>query len=186
MDITGEEKGMNRVRIGSNFRKQPYWKLYLGIPLIYIPLLTTVPFIVLGVLLVRLHLTMIGGMQIKPYWDFVPSWISHRYRYVDQIVFEGSVSRLNIVRTRIYWIFNCKLYCPMSVALLAYATYLVKIVENWWCPFNHNQKVHYADASIDRSFWHAYPEEVVKLHPDDRNNPIWNEDVKKKGGPDSG
>ncbi|MGD8275115.1 MAG: hypothetical protein PVJ30_04095 [Thiohalocapsa sp.] len=166
---------MDRVQIGSGFRKQPVWRLWLGIPLIYVPLLTTVPFMLLGVVLVRWHLRMIGATNVKTYWDFVPSWISHRYRNADHITFEGKISRWSIVRSRYFWIFNCKLYCPMSVALCAYSTYLVKVVENWWCPFAHDRKYTYADGAIDRSFWHQYPNELPKLHPDDRDNPIWNE-----------
>lgn len=168
---------MDRVRIGRNFRKQPYWKLVLAIPLIYTPLLVTLPFVVLGVFLVWLHLKLIGGTQIKSYWDFVPSWISHRYRYENQITFGKSASRLSIARSRVYWLFNCKLYCPMSVALFAYANYLVKIVENWWCPFAHSKKQSYDGSAIDQSFWHTYPDELKKLHSEDQKNPIWNDDI---------
>jgi hypothetical protein len=50
-----------------------------------------------------------------------------------------------------------------------------KIVENWWCPFAYNRKEEYAEGSIDKSFWHLYPQELEKLHPDDCKNPIWNE-----------
>ncbi|MCG6898227.1 MAG: hypothetical protein LJE61_10385 [Thiocapsa sp.] len=166
---------MNRVRIGFGFREQPTWKLLLGIPLIYLPLLTTVPFLILGVALARLHLRMVGGTEIRGYWDFVPSWISHRYRNADHISFQGGTGRWMILRSRYFWILNCKLYCPMSVALLAYASYLVKVVENWWCPFAHDRKETYAEGAIDMSFWHAYPRELPKLHPEDRDNPIWNE-----------
>lgn len=67
----------------------------------------------------------------------------------------------------------------MSVALLRYAAYLVKIVENWWCPFDHEYKHEYADGAIDKSFWHIYSHEIELLHPDDRDNPIWNEDAEK-------
>jgi hypothetical protein len=55
------------------------------------------------------------------------------------------------------------------------------LVENFWCPFTHAEKENYSNASIDKSFWHIYPDDAAKLHPDDLNNPIWNEDeaVKK-------
>lgn len=62
----------------------------------------------------------------------------------------------------------------LSVALFSYTAYLVKIVENWWCPFTHDQKMTYAESAIDKSFWHVDPQELVKLHPDDRFNCIWN------------
>lgn len=164
---------MERVQIGCNYAKQPFWKVILAVPLIYIPILTTVPFVVIGVLLMKTHLHYVGGMNIKSYWDFVPDWVSHRYRNSEQPI-------LNIppyfpAHYRIFWVLNCKVYCPLSVALFRYALYLVKIVENWWCPFAHDQKQFYTEGAIDESFWHVDPEERVKLHPDDRENPIWNE-----------
>ncbi|WP_243688154.1 hypothetical protein [Geotalea toluenoxydans] len=63
----------------------------------------------------------------------------------------------------------------MSVALFRYAVYLVKIVENWWCPFAHDQKQDYVESAVDKSFWHVDPDELNKLHPDDKENRIWNE-----------
>ena len=47
------ERITERVTIGANYPAQPLWKKAVGIPLIYLPLLTTVPFMILGVLLVR-------------------------------------------------------------------------------------------------------------------------------------
>ncbi|NCC39744.1 MAG: hypothetical protein EOM21_09880 [Gammaproteobacteria bacterium] len=129
---------------------------------------------IIGVLLVRLHLWMVGASGVKGYWDFVPTWISHRYRNAEHIRIE-EVGRWSLPRTRAFWIFNCKLYCPLSVALMAYAAYLVKIVENWWCPFAHDRKSTYAEGAIDMSFWHTLPDQRQRLHPDDRDNPIWNE-----------
>ena len=81
------EKITERVTIGANYPHQPLWKQAIGIPLIYLPLITTVPFMMLGVLLVRTHLRYVGAMNIRSYWDFVPAWISHRYRYDDQIIY---------------------------------------------------------------------------------------------------
>lgn len=164
---------MNRVKIGCNYARQPFWKIVLGVPLIYLPIIMTVPFVLIGVLLIKTHLRYVGGMEIRSYWEFVPAWLSHRYANDEQPVI--NISRFHPARYRFFWIFNCKLYCPLSVALFRYALYLVKIVENWWCPFAHAQKGDYADAAIDKSFWHVDPEELVKLHPDDKNNPIWNE-----------
>lgn len=171
---------MERVKIGCNFRTQPYWKLVFGVPLIYLPMVTTIPFVVIGALLVKTHLKFIGGTNIKPYWDFVPSWISHRYRHESQITFTSKSSRINPARYKYYWIFNCKLYCPMSVALFRYTAYLVKIVENWWCPFDHDCKHEYAESAVDRSFWHVYSHELESLHPEDRENPVWNEDTENR------
>ena len=64
---------MERVTIGANFSQQPTWKKIVGIPLIYFPLITTTPFVLLGVLLVRTHLKYVGAMNIRSYWDFVPA-----------------------------------------------------------------------------------------------------------------
>jgi hypothetical protein len=164
---------MDSVRIGSNYERQPRWKVLLAVPLIYLPIFTTIPFVAIGVLLIRTHLKHVGGMEIKSYWDFVPAWISHRHGNKVQPVI--NISPLHVARYRFFWIFNCKLYCPLSIALFRYAVYLVKIVENWWCPFGHDQKQEYAEGSIDSSFWHVDPEELEKLHPDDKQNPIWNE-----------
>jgi hypothetical protein len=164
---------MPRVRIGCNYVNQPLWKVIIGVPLIYLPIIATIPFVAIGVFLVKTHLSLVGGMEILSYWDFVPSWISHRYRNKDQPTID--ISRFHPAHYRFFWVFNCKLYCPLSVALFRYAAYLVKIVENWWCPFAHGRKKDYAEGAIDKSFWHMFPEELEKLHPDDRKNPTWNE-----------
>jgi hypothetical protein len=65
----------------------------------------------------------------------------------------------------------------LSIALVAYLFYLVKVVEQWWCPFGHDKKHIYADVPIDKSFWHANGD-VGSLHPDDRENPSWNKDAR--------
>jgi len=170
---------MERVTIGRRYENQPIWKRYLGVPLIYLPLLTTVPFVIVGVILVRLHLKYVGGMNIRSYWSFVPVWISHRYQYQNQITYHSETTQFQFRAYRWYWIFNCKLYCPMSVALFRYIAYLVMIVENWWCPFHHDQKHEYAISAIDQSYWHIHAEECSKLHPEDRENPVWNDEAEK-------
>lgn len=170
---------MQRVIIGSNYKGQPAWKRYFGVILIYLPLITTIPFVLVGALLIRTHLKFIGGMDIRSYWDFAPAWISHRYRYENQIVYSTGSAWYTLRSYRAFWIFNCKLYCPLSVALFRYAAYLVEIVENWWCPFGHDQKENYREGAIDKSFWHLNSKEGQMLEPEDRNNPIWNDDVNK-------
>lgn len=172
---------MERVKIAKTFVRQPDWKIAIGVPLIYVPLLTTVPFVVIAVLLVRTHLKYVGAMNIRSFWSFVPSWVSHRYRYDNQITYSTGTRWYHPRGYRIYWIFNCKLYCPLSVALFSYLSYLVKIVENWWCPFVHDKKEGYWEAAIDESFWHLHATERERLHPHDRDNPIWN-DVSEKAG----
>jgi hypothetical protein len=42
---------VDRVQIGCNFAKQPFWKRAIGIPLIYVPILVLIPFLVVGLML---------------------------------------------------------------------------------------------------------------------------------------
>ena len=174
------KRKQERVQIGGNFHEIPQWRFLAGVPLIYIPILVATVPMILCALLVRTHLRMVGARKLKSYWkDFVPNWVSHRYTRENQIVSDKPIDRLKSLayvaaRSKFFWIFNCKLYCPLSVALLAYVFYLVKVVEQWWCPFGHEKKYTYADAPIDKSFWHANGD-VGLLHPDDRENPSWNE-----------
>lgn len=171
-----------RVQIGGYFDETPHWRFLAGVPLIYIPILVGSVPLVLCALLVRTHLWMVGARSLQSYWkDFVPSWVSHRYTRKNQIVSDRFAARYGslakITRSKLFWIFNCKLYCPLSIALVAYLFYLVKVVEQWWCPFGHDKKHIYADAPIDKSFWHANGD-IGSLHPDDRENPSWNKDAR--------
>lgn len=170
---------MSRVNIGNNFLKQQNWKIYLGVPLIYLPLIVTIPFVLVGIFLVKLHLKLVGAKNVKPYWSFVPEWITHRYKYDNQIIYHTQSKWYHLGHYKFFWLFNCKLYCPLSVALFRYASYLVMIVENWWCPFHHEKKSEYQDGAIDQSYWHLYEGEKQRLHPDDLNNSIWNNKTKK-------
>lgn len=122
-----------------------------------------------------LSLKVLGAKNLKSYRDFVPAQSSHRYKFNDQIVMDPPRG-LPHLGWKIFWQFNCNWYCPLSVALYEYLTYLVKAVENWWCPFFHERKDEYAVSALDKSYWHAKDWEVNKLHPEDRGNPIWNED----------
>jgi len=158
---------------------QPFWKLGIGMVFIYLPLIITIPFIILAVVSVRIHLKYLGATDIKPFLDFVPTWVSHRYIYKDQIVYKTNCSWKNGRSYRFFWIFNCKIYCPLSVALFKYMSYLVQIVENWWCPFEHEKKAEYKDSAIDKSYWHIRENERSRLHPDDMDNPIWNKESKR-------
>ena len=169
-----------RVEIGQNFVKQPAWKIKIGVPLIYIPLLTTVPFVAIAIVLVKGHLKLIGAKGVKPFSDFIPQWISHRYNYHNQITYGDEKNWTNMRSYRFYWIFNCKIYCPISVAMFRYVAYLVRIVENWWCPFEHDKKEAYKGSSIDYSFWHIDEKERLKLHEEDKENPIWNKEAQNK------
>lgn len=169
-----------RVQIGKHFDEQPDWKIRLGVLLVYIPLLITIPFVAIGILFVKGHLRLIGAKGVQPFSDFLPRWASHRYNYDHQITHGDEKKWTNLRSYRFYWIFNCKIYCPLSVALFRYMAYLVRIVENWWCPFEHEKKEAYKCSSIDYSYWHIYEKERSKLHEDDREYPIWNEEAQDK------
>ncbi len=165
--------------IGQSYRKRALWiRRVVGMPLIYVPLVLTIPFVILNALLVRWHLRQLGAHNMKTYQDFLPAWASHRYNYGNQAV--SSPNPLALAHYKWFWIFNCKLYCPMSIALFRYCVYLIKIVENWWCPFDHARKQDYVDASIDASYWHIDSRKKALLDPQDRDNPIWNADKREK------
>ena len=119
---------MDRVRIGENFGPQPLWKVFIGVPLIYLPLIVSVPFVVICVWLVKAHLHLMGAKNIRSYWDFVPHWVSHRYRYRDQSIYSTGAKWHNLRHYRWYWIFNCTLECPLRVALFQPSHGLVRIL----------------------------------------------------------
>jgi len=172
--MDGDGISMKHVVIGENFKTQPRWKIFIGVPLIYFPIVIFIPFVFLCVVVVKCHLQLMGAKNILPYRHFLPAWASHRYCYANQVTYTTGAKWHNLRANRWYWVFNCKMYCPLSVALFRYTAYLVKIVENWWCPFDHSQKIEYVDGAIDMSYWHLHEQEKSRLHPDDRNNPIWN------------
>lgn len=178
---------MKRVSIGEGFDVQPMWKVVIGVPLVYLPIICSIPFVIVCVLLVKTHLRLMGAKNIRSYWEFVPHWASHRYCYNNQIIYSTGAAWHNLRHYRWYWIFNCKLYCPLSVALFRYITYLVMIVENWWCPFDHDQKSEYQEGAIDKSYWHVHELEMSRLDPEDCANPIWNKtaDESDKDGKNS-
>jgi hypothetical protein len=164
-----------RTRIGSNYDRVPPARVFVAMFFVYAPILL-LPFILLSAVLVYVHLRLIGASQLKTLHDFLPAWDSHRYRYKTQIVKRDIHPLARWARTRLFWVFNCTVYCPLSVAILQWATYLTKTVENWWCPFAHARKRDYADAAIDYSFWHI-SRDVDQLHPQDRSSSVWNQDA---------
>ena len=163
-----------RVEIGKNHKQRPVWQRGIGMILIYLPLLTF-PFVIISAYLTYFHLRMMGAKNVKPWSDFIPDRKSHRYDLKTQITMERSF-RTSMAQSKLFWILNCTWYCPVSVALFEWHAYMVKIVENWWCPFAHDKKETYKEGAIDQSFWHIYPEDIVKLTKEDRQNPIWNEE----------
>ncbi len=179
-----QTKEEQRVKIGANHRQLPVWRRAIGLTLVYLPILT-LPFVIVSALLSYYHLKMVGAENLKTLFDFLPKRASHRYNLKNQITMDGTFS-LSFAKSKLYWILNCTWYCPVSVGLFEWHAYLVKIIENWWCPFNHQRKPGYDNAKIDKSFWHIYPEDIVKLHEDDLDNPIWNESCSECRGADTG
>jgi hypothetical protein len=166
---------LGRVCIGKHHRKISPLQQYLGVLLIYVPILT-LPFVILSGLISYWHLRLMGAENVKSLWDFLPDRKSFRYNMDNQItMYPGEY--YSPTRYKLFWILNCTWYCPVSVGIFEWHSYLVKLVENWWCPFGHSRKNgNYREGAIDQSFWHIYPEEAVKLDPEDRDNPIWNDD----------
>jgi hypothetical protein len=165
-----------RVSIGDNYRNVPFYRILFGVPIVYLPLIIF-PFVLISAWLTWLHLKMIGAKNVYTYRDFLPEKTSFRYNFNTQILMEKRFFFTTWSRSVIFWMFNCTRYCPYSVALFHWHTYLVKVVENFWCPFNHDKKHTYGDGAIDKSYWHQTEVDAKKLHPDDRYNPIWNKDA---------
>jgi hypothetical protein len=165
-----------RAEIGKHHKEVPVWRRGIGMVFVYLPI-ATLPFVFLSGYMTYWHLLLIGGKNIKKFSDFLPEKSSFRYTMSNQITMDPSFGT-SLSQSKLFWILNCTWYCPVSVAVMEWHAYLVKIVENWWCPFTHSTKESYKDAPIDKSFWHIYPEDIVKLEKDDRDNPIWNEDIK--------
>lgn len=164
-----------RVNIGCNHQKKSVLSRAIGLLFIYLPILT-LPFVITSAYLTYFSLKLVGAENVKKWGDFLPDRASHRYELKNQITMDGSF-KLSFAQSKLYWILNCTWYCPYSVGLFEWHAYMVKVVENWWCPFNHSRKNTYTDGAIDKSFWHIYPEEIVKLNPEDRDNVIFNKDM---------
>jgi hypothetical protein len=165
-----------RVEIGAHHKNVSVPVRAVGIILVYLPLFT-LPFVIASAYFTYFHLRMVGAKNVKTWSDFMPDRASHRYNLKNQITMDGSFG-ISPSQSKLFWILNCTAYCPYSVALFEWHAYLVKIVENWWCPFGHNRKDSgdYNEGAIDKSFWHIYPGDSVKLHQDDLNNPLWNQE----------
>ena len=173
-----ESCSADRVQIGDNHNKVPFFRQIYGVALIYVPIIT-MPLVFLSAYTTYLHLKLMGAENIKKYSDFLPDRKSHRYTMKNQITMEPGYG-VSPTQFKLFWIFNCTWYCPSSVALFEWHAYLVKLVENWWCPFRHETKNSYDNASIDKSFWHIYPEDITKLEKEDIDNPIWNDEKDPK------
>ncbi len=173
---TCEQCRNDRIAIGKSFYELPAWRRYLGAALIYLPLFLSLPFVLLGALILYAHLAILGAKNLKGYRDFLPKGNTFRYSSMrEQITFRFDPTA-PWASLKVFWAFNCNLYCPLSVGLYEWSTYLVKTVENFWCPFFHERKPFYEASAIDQSYWHIDPENRQKLHPEDREHHIWNED----------
>jgi hypothetical protein len=172
-----EQCAADRVQIGRNYKKKSVLSRAIGLIFIYLPIFT-LPFIILSAYLTYYSLILCGAENVKKWGDYIPDKKTHRYSMKNQIIMDGSF-KLSFAQSKLYWILNCTVYCPYSVALFEWHAYLVKVVENWWCPFAHENKENYKNGSIDQSFWHIYPEDSSKLHEDDSANPIFTDEHDK-------
>jgi hypothetical protein len=162
----------DRIILGRDFKKQSPLAILVSLPFIYLPIFI-IPLSLLSAGMVWVHLRLLGAKNLKTLRDFLPDPATHRYQFKTQIVRSGGIRAAVWTRTRLFWYFNCTMYCPFSVAVYEWHAYLVKAVENWWCPFYHNRKENYQIGSIDASYWHTVGEQE-KLDVNDRENPIWN------------
>jgi len=176
-----EQCAADRVLIGANYTKRSVLSRAIGLIFIYLPILTF-PFIVMSAYFTYYSLILCGAQNVRKWSYYLPKRETHRYNLKNQITMDGSF-KFSLAQSKLYWILNCTVYCPYSVALFEWHAYLVKVVENWWCPFTHGKKENYKNGSIDQSFWHIYPDDKVKLHEDDKCNPIFtdehDQDLKK-------
>ena len=163
----------SRIQINKPYRKISKLRAFVGLIFVYLPIIF-LPFILIAAALIYIHLRLMGAQNLKTLKDYLPERSTHRYSYKTQITYKNAPRLAFWARTKTFWLFNCTWYCPFSVGTLEWFTYLVKTVENWWCPFNHARKDEYANASIDVSYWHNTAN-LDQLHPDDRTNPIFSD-----------
>lgn len=168
----------DRVNIGCNHKKRSVLSRAAALVCVYLPILT-LPFVITSACLTYYSLVFAGAENLKKFGDFLPNRASYRYTMNNQITMNASF-KLSMSQSKLFWILNCTWYCPYSVALFEWHAYLVKVVENWWCPFGHDRKESYKNGAIDQSFWHIYPEEKAKLNEEDKNNPIFTIDAAGK------
>ena len=172
-----EQCRSQRTAIGTRFYSLPAWRRYVGSMLIYLPMFVSLPFVAVGAWVLYAHLRVLGAKNLKRYGDFLPEWSSFRYNKLsDQVAFKFDPTA-PWASAKAFWMFNCNFYCPLSVGLYEWSTYLVKTVENFWCPFFHERKETYAGSAIDQSYWHLRPDTRALLTPEDRDCGMWNEDA---------
>ncbi len=67
----------DRIQIGGTYASVPPLRRFIGVCLIYAPIIFF-PFAILIAVITRFSLTVLGARNLKSYWDFVPAMISHR------------------------------------------------------------------------------------------------------------
>ena len=167
----------DRIQIGRNFAQISKTRTFIGLFFVYLPIIF-LPFLLLAAATVYLHLRLMGAQNLKTLGSYLPDRASHRYSRKNQIVYRDGPKPAFWSRTKVFWLFNCTWYCPFSVATLEWSTYLVKTVENWWCPFTHDRKENYDIAAIDSSYWHT----PAKHRPTPRRGPR-QPDLQRQPGP---
>lgn len=164
------------IKIGGNYGLLSVPKKAFAVLFIYLPIFL-MPIVILVALLANTHLRLLGATNLRRYREFLPDKGSHRYDLKTQILPQTHFSAV-YAKTRLYWILNCTMYCPHSVALFEWLSYLTKATEMWWCPFEHSKKPTYESAKIDESYWHS-TDNTKGLHPDDLTNPLWSAESDK-------
>lgn len=175
----GNEKSIERDRDAAmdanDSQKRKSVAYRLGNVLLPLLLLLCLPFVIFSAMMTVLHLKMAGATNMRAYRSFLPDNKMFSFGYNSSVNLMPGVWFSCIPNTT-FWVANYTNFLALSTALFNWHAYLVKLVENWWCPFHHNRKdPHYRIGAINQSFWHLYPEDLIKLAPDDRDNPIWNE-----------
>lgn len=174
----------DRILIAEGHRRNSLPRIFFAVILVFLPVLL-LPFALMIGCLAYLHLRAMGATNLKTLRDFLPDRRSHRYTLKTQVIPRGRVHPTAFyTRLRLYWILNCTWYCPFSVALFEWLSYLTKAIENWWCPFHHGRKSTYDTARLDASYWHSTENEGL-LDPDDRDNPIWCAKADSRSGADT-
>ena len=118
----------NRVSIGRNHKNMPVWVRAIGLVFIYLPIMT-LPFSFLSAYLSYYHLWMMGVQDVKKLKDFLPERESHRYDLKSQITMDPSF-KLSGVQSKLFWLFNCTWYCPVTIGFFEWHSYLVKLCDS--------------------------------------------------------
>jgi hypothetical protein len=171
----GTERDWDADMQADDSQKEQSLAYHLGNVLLSLLLLLCLPFVIFSAMMTVLHLKMAGATNMRLYRSFLPDSKSFSYELKNPVTMVPG-AWFSPSGNSTFWVVKSSRFLTYSTALFDWHAYLVKLVENWWCPFHHNRKEpHYRVGAINQSFWHLYPEDLIKLAPDDRDNPIWNE-----------